>query len=178
MAEPLDLTTIADAAPASDDLLRHMLETWQEYRAEVPNEAPAGWGQNIAQLNRVAWMGERMGHVLAEIGRLRARAAELEEDKEAALARVAWHAAVQREQDARVGELDAAFDRALALAEADRPDAVERAWRHLAAAHRSAGQGQEDERCPCTCQGCLSGHCALCEIPSHAARAAGGEADG
>lgn len=119
MAEPIDLTTIADAAPASDDLLRHMLETWQEYRAEVPDEAPIGFGQNIAQLNRVAWMGERMGHVLAEIGRLWTRVAELE-----------------REQ----ARIDAAFEKAATLAEADRPDAHERAWLHIAAAHRTTSQ--------------------------------------
>jgi len=72
---PLDLDAIQ--ARAAAPIIERLRTTWAEYHAEIPNEAPAGFGQNVAQLNRVAFIGERAGALLESQADVPALVAEL-----------------------------------------------------------------------------------------------------
>jgi hypothetical protein len=71
----IDLDDVQARAEAG--IIEHLRKTWAEYRAEIPNEAPAGYGQVVAQLNRVAFIGEKAGPLLESQADVPALVAEL-----------------------------------------------------------------------------------------------------
>jgi hypothetical protein len=79
-AQLVDLDQVQARADAP--IISQLRQTWAEYRAEIANEAPAGWGQNVAQLNRVAFIGEHARALLESQADIPALVAELRAARE------------------------------------------------------------------------------------------------